>query len=567
MKRGLHDVVQPLTAILGKFWAVSRGTIALVAIVVFLSSIASVSAPYVFSRLIDRLSSDSWDIAAYAFAIYAILLGASVALQHAALYLSFISSENLGFIAGTAFFERLVKKQITFFIDHNPSEIQSAQASGQQALNIIVQLGLIVLIPGLTQIVLSLVVLGAIISPTVVAIVFVYGAVFIALTYFANKWSRPYLDAAIAATQENAKFVGNAINAMETLRQFGADRWMSERFSAKAREVFENWRTFCLQRIVYAGIFGLALAVQFTITFALLLPRYRAGTLSLGDIVLFNGLLLQLNHPFEMIGRAIDDVVRSYSRLLPFARMWSAPEEADAPIDRRLDLVQGTLRFDHVTFAYEGARGISDLTLEAKRGRITFITGETGAGKSTLFRLALKSIEPQAGRITVDDIDLRDISRAEWFTRIGVVPQDVMLLNDSLATNIVLGRELDAQRLRRATERAAILDFIQGLPEGFDTRVGERGLKLSGGERQRIAIARALYADPEILFLDEASSALDDTTEREIMDNVRALAAEVTVVAITHRTGVIRSEDMIIRLASGQAARQPRANPLTAVGT
>ena len=141
-----------------------------------------------------------------------------------------------------------------------------------------------------------------------------------------------------------------------------------------------------------------------------------------------------------------------------------------------------------------------------------------------------------------------EIARADYYSVIGVVPQEIMLLNDTLTANIILGRPLDAARLRRAVERASIAKFIDGLPEQFDTRIGERGLKLSGGERQRVAIARALYADPQILFLDEASSALDERTEAEIMGEIRALAGEMTILAITHRRTVIAPGDAVVEL-------------------
>ena len=145
----------------------------------------------------------------------------------------------------------------------------------------------------------------------------------------------------------------------------------------------------------------------------------------------------------------------------------------------------------------------------------------------------------------------------DWFAHVGVVPQDVMLLNDTLAVNIVLGRPFDAARLRAAAERASILARVEAMPEGFETVVGERGLKLSGGERQRIAIARALYADPSVLVLDEASSALDAETERQVMDGLRGQADRLTIVAVTHRMASVRDGDQVVRLASDRAGRAP----------
>ncbi|MGN7752969.1 ATP-binding cassette domain-containing protein [Sinorhizobium sp. 22678] len=183
-----------------------------------------------------------------------------------------------------------------------------------------------------------------------------------------------------------------------------------------------------------------------------------------------------------------------------------------------------------------------------RRGAITFITGETGSGKSTVLRLALKTIEPSKGEIRVDGVDLREVNRQDWYGAVGVVPQEVMLLNDTLAANIALSRPIDVQRLREAAAKAAIIDRIDEFPDGFSTVIGERGLKLSGGERQRIAIARALYGEPRFLFLDEASSALDEATEAAIMNHIRRIAGEVTVLAITHRKSTIHQEDNVVDL-------------------
>ncbi len=252
---------------------------------------------------------------------------------------------------------------------------------------------------------------------------------------------------------------------------------------------------------------------QFAVSLLLLLPRYQASTTTVGDIVLFNTLLLQLNLPFEMISQTMDSVARSRAQLIPLAKMWEAPEESASPDAQGFVPSEGRITFDNVGYAYGNGRGVDAISFIAHRGAITFIVGETGSGKSTIFKLALKSLEPDAGRILVDDIDLAQIARADWYGTIAVVPQDVALLNESLADNIILGRGRDDARLREVAEKAAILSFIDALPEGFETTVGERGLKLSGGERQRIAIARALYGRPTVLFLDEASSALDDATE------------------------------------------------------
>ncbi|HEV7251299.1 MAG TPA: ABC transporter ATP-binding protein [Shinella sp.] len=553
MKDDWRLIAAPVKHVLVSYWRSSRGLLALVAAIVFLSAISSVAAPYLFSRLVDTLTADRFaEVLAAGFVLYALLIGASAALQNMVQYLSFMSAQNLSFIASTSLFERLLKKSAAFFTEHNPAEIESAGQRGEGAMMTLVQLALIVFIPGATQIALALVMLGATINLDVVLIVLAYGAAFITLTAIANHRTRKYLDDAIKAGQENAKFVGNAMTAMETLRHFGSHGWMQARFSEKAGEERDNWITFCRRRIGYSSLMGAGLAVQFVVTFLLLLPRYRAGEFSVGDVVLFNTLLLQLNQPFEMIGHAIDDVVRARANLLPLARIWAAPEEPDGATAGSFSSGEGRLAFEAVSYVHENGRGVDNISFAAERGRITYLVGETGSGKSTLLRLVLKSIRPAAGRITVDGVDLDRVSQRDWYAAVGIVPQEAVLLNDTLAVNIVLGREMDEARLKRAAEKAAILAFIEGLPEGFATVVGERGMKLSGGERQRIAIARALYADPEFLFLDEASSALDEATEAGIMQHIRGLAGDITILAVTHRKSVIAPADHVVRLGAGR---------------
>ncbi|MCY1270531.1 ATM1-type heavy metal exporter [compost metagenome] len=543
-------VATPIGGIFRDLWRVSSAPFILVAIIIIGSSLSSVSGPYLFSRLVDRMTGDGWlEALSTGFLLYAILTGLTFALQSTVSYLAAMSAENLHFIASTSFFDRLLKKPPQFFVEHNPAEIQSAQMHGTQALDLVVQMGLMVLIPGFVQLALTLAILGAVIDSRIVLIVLIYGWIVITLTYFSNIWTRPHLETATNAGQQNAQLIGNAISSIETLRYFGSTNWMSNRFSRGASEVLTNWRRYCLKRIAYAGVYGLALALQFAITFFFFLPRYRAGLVSVGDVVLFNTLLLQLNRPFEMVGLALEGLMRSYVQLKPFARIWVSPEEDDSIPSRGKPLIDGgRLEFRDVNFTYADGRGIAGVNFVAERGSITFIAGESGAGKSTVLKLALKAVEPSSGAIRVDGVDLQKINRWDWYGAVGVVPQEVMLINDTLEANIALGRPIHEKRLREAAARAAILARIEELPDGFSTYVGERGLKLSGGERQRIAIARALYGEPQFLFLDEASSALDDATEAGIMDHIRKLAGEVTVLAITHRKSAICETDNVINI-------------------
>ena len=542
-------IFHPVKEILRDFWKFSYLTILLIAAVVIISSLSSVYAPYLFSRLVDEAaSSASYESLLYGFIAYALFMGLGHALQHSINYLSAMCSESLSFIASISFFKRLARKRADFFLDHNPTEIQSAQARGTDALAILLQLGLIVFAPGVVQILLTLTVLGYAINLDVAVAVLVYGIVFVGLTYLGAQRSRPFLNAAMETQQRNAKLVGNALNSMETLRYFSSTSWITDRFAEGAQSTYQSWRDFCLKKLGFSALYGVALATQIAITFSMLVPRYQEGAISIGDMVLFNTLLLQLNAPFQMIGSAIDSLTEAFAKFRVFTRIWDAPEESAQAGLLSFTPEAGDLEFRNASFSYGEGSGVENVSFTARRGRLTFITGKTGAGKSTILRLALKSMEPSAGAIFLDGVDAQDIDKASWLQSVGVVPQEILLLNDTVGVNITLGREPDPDRLREAARRASILERVEAMPDGFDTVVGERGLKLSGGERQRVAIARALYSDPGFLILDEASSALDEETEREIMDYVRLLADEVTVLVVTHRKSSIRPGDCVVEL-------------------
>lgn len=551
MKFDLALISPPLRTILSKYVKTARRVLFAVLVTTMLGTVTAIGAPYLFSRLIDRLTSESvaGDLV-WAFMAYAVLMGAAYAFQRMSSFLTFMTSESLNFVTSTSFFARLIEKTSSFFLDHNPAEIESAQQKGAGALNIVVQFALAAILPSIAQLILALGLLGAVLNPDIALIVFGYGVVYVALVTRAASVTRPHLDEAIEQSQASSRFIGNAISSMDTLRQFQSDRWMIGQFTNKERTVLEAFGRYATTQVRYASVFGLALTAQFAITLWLLVPRVVSGELTVGDLVLFNTLLLQLNIPFQMMGQAIQQIAQSYSNFLPFARMWQAEAHDDPETTAPFAVTEGVIRFENVSLLYPNGRGVSDASFTACRGTITYITGDTGAGKSTLFKLLLKAMHPTTGSITVDGTDLSSISRAEWFAHVASVPQDVVLLNDTLATNIVLGRPFDIARLGRAAKRAAILAFVEGLEDGFETVVGERGLKLSGGERQRIAIARALYADPAIVLLDEASSALDAETERDIMDQLRLIRDEVTIIAITHRLSVIAADDNVIKIGT-----------------
>jgi ATP-binding cassette, subfamily B, heavy metal transporter len=251
-----------------------------------------------------------------------------------------------------------------------------------------------------------------------------------------------------------------------------------------------------------------------------------------------------------------------------FALIGEAPEIEDKPGAKPLVVTRGTIRFENVCFSYEpGRRILDDVSFEVPAGKMVAIVGPSGAGKSTISRILFRFYDIESGRVTIDGQDIRDVTQASLRAAIGVVPQDTVLFNDTILYNIRYGRaDASDADIRAAARLAQIDDFIATLPAGYNTMVGERGLKLSGGEKQRVAIARTILKGPPILMLDEATSALDSHTEKEIQDALDRVARDRTTLVIAHRLSTIVHADNIIVLERGRLVEQGTHAELIALG-
>jgi ATP-binding cassette, subfamily B, bacterial len=267
----------PIEEIFRTYWKYDWRALLLVAAIVLLSSVSGIAAPYLFSRLVNRLTTTNIvsDLL-WALMLYAALVGISSALQRVVQYLSVMTAENLGFIVITPFFEQVLKDTPDFFVEHNSGEILTAGNQRRGALTAIMQIVLIVFISGATQVGLTLITLGALLNLQVVAIVGVYGLIVLTLTYVSTRRSQVLLDDAVSAGQDNARFIGNAMNAMETLRHLGGQAWMSKCFAEEARVVKDRWQSYILRRAGTLALLGLGLSIQFAVNFLLLLTRYQA---------------------------------------------------------------------------------------------------------------------------------------------------------------------------------------------------------------------------------------------------------------------------------------------------
>ncbi|MGA2794426.1 MAG: ATP-binding cassette domain-containing protein, partial [Roseiarcus sp.] len=295
----------------------------------------------------------------------------------------------------------------------------------------------------------------------------------------------------------------------------------------------------------------------------------RNGRNTIGDFVLINLMMLQLYQPLNFMGMVYRDIKQAIVDIeLMFDILGQHPEIEDRPGAPPLAVSRGAVRFENVEFNYDPARKIlRGVSFEAPAGKTVAIVGPSGAGKSTISRLLFRFYEPSAGRITIDGQDIAAVAQASLREAIGMVPQDTVLFNDTILYNIRYGRDgASDEEVRAAARDAQIDDFIRSLPQGYDSQVGERGLKLSGGEKQRVAIARTMLKGPPILVLDEATSALDSFTEREIQAALERVSKGRTTLIIAHRLSTVVHADEILVLDKGVIVERGTHEELLARG-
>lgn len=347
----------------------------------------------------------------------------------------------------------------------------------------------------------------------------------------------------------HSKAIDSLLN-FETVKYFGNERMEAERYDRSMARyegaAIRMWTSVSWLNIGQAVIFTIGMTIVMAMSGAAVIR----GEQTIGDFVLINALLMQLSIPLNFIGFVYREIKQGLVDIeAMFALLDIAPEVVDKPGAKPLVVRGGSVRFDDVTFAYEPARPIlKGISFEVPAGKTIAIVGPSGAGKSTISRLLFRFYDVTGGAISIDGQDVRDVTQASLRAAIGMVPQDTVLFNDTIAYNIRYGRiAASDEEVRGAAETAQIGGFIASLPAGYDTEVGERGLKLSGGEKQRVAIARTVLKAPPILILDEATSALDSHTEREIQASLDRVSADRTTLIIAHRLStVIHAEEIIV---------------------
>ncbi|MBN8765582.1 MAG: ABC transporter ATP-binding protein/permease [Thiobacillus sp.] len=417
------------------------------------------------------------------------------------------------------------------------------------------------------------------IAPTILEILLVAGIMFAKLDWVFGVITlitlAAYIGFTVTITEWRTQFVrrantldseayGRAIDSLlnyETVKYFGNEKYEAERYDSSLVE----WERMALKSQRSLGMLNAAQALVIAVGITLMVLRAADGvvhgTLTLGDLVMVNAFLLQMFQPLNFLGvmyRQIKESITDVERM--FALLKRPREVADADNARALEVSVGTVKFTHVCFAYNPDRPIlNDVDFTIPAGKTVAVVGSSGAGKSTLARLLFRFYDVGAGSIDIDGQDIRQVTQDSLRAAIGVVPQDTVLFNDTIYYNIAYGRPgASREEVIEAARAAHILGFIESLPKGWDTVVGERGLKLSGGEKQRVAIARTLLKNPVILILDEATSALDTRTEKAIQAELQEIARDRTTLIIAHRLSTVDEADEILVMEGGRIVERGR---------
>jgi len=388
-----------------------------------------------------------------------------------------------------------------------------------------------------------------------VAVTFAAVALYLAYTFAISEWRIGIRRRANELdSRANTRAIDSLLN-YETVKYFNNEEYEARRYD----ENLSSYEQAAVTSETSLGLLNvgqsLIIAAAVTVLMVLAGEGVAAGSLSLGDLVLINALLIQLYIPLNFLGMVYREIKQA---LIDMDRMFRLLDEnrevEDRPGARPLPGGGAVIRFDRVNFSYDGKRQIlRDLSFDVPTGGKVAVVGASGAGKSTLARLLYRFYDVNGGAVMVNGVDIRDATQSSLRAAIGIVPQDTVLFNDTIYYNIHYGRpDATSEEVIAAAQAAHIHDFIQSLPEGYEAKVGERGLKLSGGEKQRVAIARAILKNPRILIFDEATSALDSKSEKSIQAELNRVAHGHTTLVIAHRLSTVMDADQILVMDHGR---------------
>jgi ATP-binding cassette, subfamily B, heavy metal transporter len=529
------------------------------------AKVANVGVPVLLKHLVDALSIKPGDTAA----ILVVPVGLLVA--YGALRLStslFTELRELIFAKATEGTARSISLQVfahlhalslRFHLERQTGGMTRDIERGTRAVHSLISYSLYSIFPTLVEVVLVLTLLGTQFDAAFAWITLAALAAYIVFTIAVTEWRTQFrkqmneLD-----SHAHTRAIDSLLN-YETVKYFNNEAFEARRYD----ESLERLRKAALKSQTTLSL--LNTGQQLIIAVALIAMLWRAtqgvveGKLTLGDLVMVNAFMIQLYIPLNFLGVMYREIKQALTDLdKMFGLLEKHREVDDAPGALPLQVSEGTVRFDRVSFAYEAARPIlHELSFEIPAGKTVAVVGPSGAGKSTLARLLYRFYDVGSGAITIDGQDIRRVTQASLRGSIGIVPQDTVLFNDTVQYNIAYGRPgATREEVEGAARAAHIHSFISATPKGYDTMVGERGLKLSGGEKQRVAIARTLLKNPPLLIFDEATSALDSANERAIQAELRAVSQGKTALVIAHRLSTVVDAHEIVVLEAGRVVEK-----------
>ncbi|HEY4857062.1 MAG TPA: ABC transporter ATP-binding protein/permease [Xanthobacteraceae bacterium] len=466
-------------------------------------------------------------------------------------------------------FEHMHQLSLRFHLERKTGGLTRVLERGRNAIETIVRMVIMQLFPTILELALVTAVLFYQFDWRYVAVILITVACYMLYTLYATELRigiRRQMNE--SDTDANVKAIDSLLN-YETVKYFVAEEREAKRYDrSMARYEEASVRAYVSLNMLNAGqaiIFTLGLsAVMIMCAYGI-----RRGTNTVGDLVMINAMMIQLYQPLNFMGMVYREIKQAVIDIeTMFAILAVEPEIKDRPGAKPLVVRKGAIRFENVSFDYEPARQIlKGLSFEVPAGHTVAVVGPSGAGKSTISRLLFRFYDVTGGRISIDGQDIRDVTQKSLRSAIGVVPQDTVLFNDTIRYNIRYGRwDASNAEVEEAARLAQIDDFIRMSPKGYDTEVGERGLKLSGGEKQRVAIARTILKAPPILLLDEATSALDSHTEKEIQDALDRVSRNRTTLVIAHRLSTIVGAHEIVVLDQGEIVERGSHHQLLAKG-
>lgn len=567
--------MRALRTLLPHLWPVgdveTRVRVVVALLFLVIAKAATVYTPLLYKQAIDALSLPVDALTVPIGLILAYGLARVLSLAFGELRDAIFVKVEQGAIRKSALsvFQHLHALSLRFHLERQTGGLSRSLERGTRAIQTILSYSLFSIVPTIVEILLVTAILANMLGISYALVTLATVAAYIVYTFTVSEWRTQFRrEMNDTDGKANTKAIDSLLN-YETVKYFGNEAHEARRYDealrAYERAAIRSEQSLALLNIGQSAI----IAVGLTLVMFMAGRGIVAGELTLGDFVLVNTYLLQLYQPLNFFGMVYREIKQALADMEAMFTLLSVEREvADAVGAPALAVTGGELRFEDVSFGYDPRRPIlKGVSFTVPAGRTVAIVGPSGAGKSTISRLLFRFYDVSGGRILIDGQDLRGVTQSSLRGSIGIVPQDTVLFNDTVFYNIAYGRPGAApSEVERAARLAHIHDFIMALPDGYQSTVGERGLKLSGGEKQRVAIARTILKDPAILLFDEATSALDTHTEREIQANLRQISEGRTTLVIAHRLSTVIDADEILVLEQGRIVERGRHTELLARG-